>query len=314
MRLVAVLVLAMLGPGALGLAVTLPAPNAAADPLAQCTTTSGVVVAVDFSHWGGNVERGCDATLTTGYDALHAAGFTTAGDGHDGPAFICRIDNEPPPTEDPCITTPPSTAYWSYWHANAGQDSWSYSPFGAVTYQPQPGSVDAWVFGATNVQGSSGQPTFAPNAVRALNSAPTGPVTATTLATATAPAAVGGAGGAAPSAGTAKSPSPSGPSSPSSPTGTGAAQGSGANSPTISTTNPSAGTKKVVPSTGDSRGRSGSSPGPRVMAVSPTSTRASSTFGSPVALGVGAALAALIAGGAGLIAWRRRQSTHLGEG
>src|ERR1700722_16697859 len=68
-----------------------PLQRAAADPIASCSTTTGVIVAGDFSHWGGQVERGCDATLTTGYDALHAAGFTTAGDNEDGPAFVCRI-------------------------------------------------------------------------------------------------------------------------------------------------------------------------------------------------------------------------------
>ncbi len=72
----------------------------------ECSTTTGVIVAVDFAPWGGDIERGCDSTLTTGYDALHAAGFTTAGDDHDGPAFICRIDDDPPPSQDPCIDTP----------------------------------------------------------------------------------------------------------------------------------------------------------------------------------------------------------------
>ena len=58
---------------------------------------------------------GCDATPSTGYDALQAAGFITAGDDHDGPAFICRIglaaegtsSFEPTPAQDPCIVTPP---------------------------------------------------------------------------------------------------------------------------------------------------------------------------------------------------------------
>ncbi len=118
-------------------------------PIASCTSTSGVIVAVDFSHWTpGLVDRGCDVTITTGYAALHAAGFTTAGDQHDGPAFICRIDNDPTPAQDPCIDTPPPTAYWSYWHANAGKTTWTLSTLGAQSYQPKPGSVDGWAFGA----------------------------------------------------------------------------------------------------------------------------------------------------------------------
>ena len=145
--------------------VLTPAVSAGADPIGECTTTSGEIVVADFAPWGGNIERGCAATLTTGYAALQSAGFTTAGDEYDGPAFICRIDNDPPPPqEDPCITTPPPSAYWSYWHADAGQSTWTLSQLGAMTYQPPPGSVDAWVFGAGS------QPSFPPSAVRATNS------------------------------------------------------------------------------------------------------------------------------------------------
>jgi len=120
-----------------GLAVAVGSSSpAGADPIGSCTSTSGVIVAVDFAPWGGNIERGCDATLTTGYDALQAAGFTTAGDEHDGPEFICRIDDDPPPSQDPCVNTPPATAYWSYWHADAGQDTWTYSTLGRPAISP----------------------------------------------------------------------------------------------------------------------------------------------------------------------------------
>jgi hypothetical protein len=130
-------------------------------PIATCTSTSGVIVAVDFSHWSsGLVERGCDATITTGLDALHAAGFTTAGDQHDGPAFVCRINNDPTPSQDACVNTPPASAHWSYWHANAGKTSWTLSTLGAASYQPKPGSVDAWAFGA------GAPPSFTPAQVR----------------------------------------------------------------------------------------------------------------------------------------------------
>jgi hypothetical protein len=133
---------------------------AGADPLADCTTTAGVLVAVDFSYWGGTTERGCDATPTTGYKALQVAGFVTAGDEEDGNAFICRINDEPPPSEDPCITTPPGSAYWSYWHADAGQTTWTLSTLGAMSYQPPPGSIDGWAFGAGK------PPTFSPAVAR----------------------------------------------------------------------------------------------------------------------------------------------------
>lgn len=130
-------------------------------PIASCTSTVGVIVAVDFSHWTpGLVDRGCALTFSTGYAALQAAGYTTAGDQHDGPAYICRIDNDPTPAQDACINTPPPSAYWSYWHANAGKSTWTLSSLGAQSYQPKPGSVDAWAFGAGS------PPTFTPAQVR----------------------------------------------------------------------------------------------------------------------------------------------------
>lgn len=130
-------------------------------PIASCTSTTGVIVAVDFTHFqSGLIDRGCDTNITTGLGALRAAGFTTAGDTHDGAAFVCRIDNEPTPAQDPCIQTPPTTAFWSYWHANAGKNTWTLSSLGAASYQPKPGSVDAWAFGAEK------PPSFSPAQVR----------------------------------------------------------------------------------------------------------------------------------------------------
>ncbi|MFJ6657344.1 prenyltransferase/squalene oxidase repeat-containing protein [Streptomyces sp. NPDC091377] len=151
------------------LTVTSPA---AADPVGTCTATKGAVVAVDFGPFGGTVERGCDTTPTTGYDLLHEGGFTTEGTGHDGPAFICRIgygaSGTPYPTPDreDCVLTPPATAYWSYWVAGPEDDTWFYSQYGAMDRKPADGDVDAWVFGGTDIGGTTGRPTFTPDDVR----------------------------------------------------------------------------------------------------------------------------------------------------
>ncbi|MEV7085850.1 prenyltransferase/squalene oxidase repeat-containing protein [Streptomyces sp. NPDC093085] len=149
------------------------APPAAADPIGDCTAAKGAIVAVDFGPFGGTVERGCDASPTTGYELLHDAGFTTTGTQHDGPAFICRIGKGasgtqyPTPDKEPCVLTPPATAYWSYWIASPGQDEWSYSQYGAMDRKLKDGDVDAWVYGGTDVGGSTGRPTFSPDDVRA---------------------------------------------------------------------------------------------------------------------------------------------------
>ncbi|MEE4546164.1 prenyltransferase/squalene oxidase repeat-containing protein [Streptomyces sp. V4-01] len=180
-------VLALFTAGALAVAGTaaglLPIAAAAhADPLDACTATSGAVVAVDYGHWHGPVLRGCDAHPTTGLDLLHTAGFTTTGTVHDGSGFICRIGNAgfdggaayPTAADEGCVLTPPAGAYWSYWIAPAGQDTWTYSPLGAPSDHPGDGEVEAWVFGPTDLGGSTGGPSFTPASVRA-QSAPTTP-------------------------------------------------------------------------------------------------------------------------------------------
>ncbi|SFQ50539.1 hypothetical protein SAMN05421810_108145 [Amycolatopsis arida] len=118
-------------------------PAAAATTTAgACTGTSGVTVVVDFAELGGGIETRCaPGDPASGLEALTGAGFTY--DFVPGyPGFICRIDELP----DPCNGAP-VTAYWSYWHAQPG-GSWSYSQLGAGNYDPAPGSVEGWAFGA----------------------------------------------------------------------------------------------------------------------------------------------------------------------
>ncbi|MGW4028784.1 prenyltransferase/squalene oxidase repeat-containing protein [Streptomyces sp. NPDC004838] len=164
----------------LGAAVSFLTTPAIAAPVEECTAQKGAVVAVDFGKFGGKVERGCDTTPTTGYELLHEAGFTTAGTQSHGDAFICRIGHGPTgtqyptPAQEDCAQTPQPSAYWSYWIASPGQKSWTYSPLGAMSRTPRAGDVDAWVFGATDIGGTTGKPSFSPDDVRAGGG--TGPV------------------------------------------------------------------------------------------------------------------------------------------
>jgi hypothetical protein len=276
------------------------ATTAGADPIGSCTTTSGVIVAVDFAPWGGNIERGCDATLTTGYAALQAAGFTTAGDEHDGPEFICRIDDDPPPSQDPCINTPPATAYWSYWHADAGQDTWTYSTLGAASYQPLPGSVDAWTFGSTDLGGADGQPPFPPSAVRATNAAvpatsipPAAP--SETVAPAPAPSASGSKRVRKVRSAAARSRGPEAAAS--------------TTEPVPTTTSPTTTEPPPTTTTSSLPVASSSSSDPTVVDAVPASVDQPSS-GSPVALIVGGALAAVLAAVAAVVARRPRRPGH----
>jgi hypothetical protein len=261
-------------------------------------------VAVDFAAWGGDIERGCDVTLTTGYAALHRAGFTTAGDAQDGAGFICRIDDDPPPKQESCATTPPADAYWSYWHADVGQDTWTYSQEGALDYRPPPGSVDAWTFGATDIDGTDGQPTFSPDSVRATSgsgtttttttTAPTGTTSPTTTpassprssttSTGAPPPAVGGSSSTRPDAGT-----------------------GGVSHPNSITTSPESTTATTATTApGASSAPTGDTHQTKIVDAAPVTTgRQSPGSAIPALLGTGIVL--VLAAAAGLVAWRRRR-------
>ncbi|ATE53872.1 hypothetical protein [Actinosynnema pretiosum] len=113
-----------------------PAPASAA-------ACDGVTVVVDFGALGG-VRTGCaPGDPASGIAALNSAGFPHAYVPRQ-PGLVCQISALP----SPCNGAPAS-AYWSYWHAPAG-GSWTYSSSGAGSYDPAPGSVEGWSFGAGN--------------------------------------------------------------------------------------------------------------------------------------------------------------------
>ncbi|NNN32016.1 hypothetical protein HLK59_16930 [Streptomyces sp. S3(2020)] len=280
---------------ALGAAVT----PAVADPqpMGRCTTTAGVVLAVDFSHWGGPVYRSCGTTPTTGYELLNQGGWRTVGTGHDGPAFICRIGYSghksgkqyPTAAEDDCVLTPPASAYWSYWHADPGDDDWTYSQLGAMLYKPKPGSVDLWIFGGTDVGGTEGRPTITPDQLRAHNTRPQGD--------AAKPPSTGKAPALPPDVDT--GPAPAQPRT-TSPTPT--------PKPSPKKTEPSASPSATPASSAPAAETSNPRPSASVVDAAPAAD-APHDSGSLTPVAVGAALVAVI-GGAAVFAARRRRRTE----
>jgi hypothetical protein len=168
--------------GCLVLAGGLPA-TAASQPVSDCTATSGVIVAVDFGPWGGPLLRSCGSTPSNGYALLNQGGWHTTGTEHDGPGFVCRIGyagfhhgtQYPTPGQQACVVTPPTSAYWAFWQAGPGQDTWDYSQVGAMSTHPAPGSVELWSFGSTNLGATAGSavPAITPDRLRDL-AAPAG--------------------------------------------------------------------------------------------------------------------------------------------
>jgi hypothetical protein len=161
---------------------------AGASTASACSATSGVTVIVDFTHFaGGKVERGCaPGDPTNGLQALHAAGFSSAGTAQYGDAFVCRIDGLPTAKVEACAVTPQPSAYWAYWYARPSDSAWTYSAVGVLDFDPKPGSIEAFAFG------NHAPPSVAPSAAMPTTTTTTRPTPtthapATTAAPTTAP-------------------------------------------------------------------------------------------------------------------------------
>jgi hypothetical protein len=150
------------GPSPSAELTAVPFATTLAGTAGPCPAKTGVTVSVDFTAFKAGVLTRCaPGAQASGIAALQHAGFTVAGTQRYGLAFVCRIDNRPAPAQQPCITTPPPTAFWAYYHALAGATTWTYSTLGATSYKPPLGSIDAWAFG------KQAKPTKTPAQVRA---------------------------------------------------------------------------------------------------------------------------------------------------
>jgi hypothetical protein len=128
-----------------------------------CATSKGVTVVVNFGTYGGTSTH-CFAgasSSTNGVEALQGAGFTPVGTNNYGFAFICRINNIPPPSDEKCETTPPASAYWSYWYASNG-GSWTYSSEGGQSHTVVVGGFEGWSFGNGSVRPTGSNPSRPP--------------------------------------------------------------------------------------------------------------------------------------------------------
>lgn len=121
-----------------------PASSGASERPVACPRGKGVTVLVDY----GPATRVKCATgdPSSGLDALRRAGFTVVMV-QRFPGAVCRINGVPSRAQDACVVMPPTTRYWSYWHGARG-GRWTYSTSGPGSYNPKPGTVEGWSFGA----------------------------------------------------------------------------------------------------------------------------------------------------------------------
>lgn len=304
---------------AVSLAVVTPAPAQAAGQPGYCPDATGVTVVVDFQALGGGVVVRCaPAPLPgsgTGLDALVAAGISLEGTRRWGDSFICRLGGKPAVTtslavtgqsgyHEQCLDTPPSAAFWGYWHASNG-GSWQYSLQGVKSYQTTPGGFEGWSFSLDASGSGNPVPRLTPTRPPApVSPSPgSGSGSGNGVGSGSGSAASGsGSAGSSPSATTGVTPRPGTTPSTlagSAPTATTSAPGGSPTSlttPPATTTAPGAASSATAPT--DPPVVSGE------LASAPVAPSGPST-GTVVGIGV---LAFLLVAGAGT-AWRRRRGT-----
>ena len=150
-------------------------PAAVHSGTCQASEKNAVTIVIDYQDLGGGVKTYCVSNLTkptTGLGALTAAGVSFQGTTSDGSAFVCRINGRPSATEtmtlpngdkytEKCVTSPPGSAYWSYWTAKPG-GSWSYASQGAASRQVVFGSYEGWSFSLGGGIGKAPRPRMVP--------------------------------------------------------------------------------------------------------------------------------------------------------
>ncbi|WP_392545094.1 hypothetical protein [Oryzobacter telluris] len=257
---------------AAGLVLTGFVATAGPASAAACSGTSGVTVVVDT---GSSTSIRCaSGDPSSAWKALEATGHSVTPV-QQFPSAICRIDGFP--SSDPCVRMPPADAYWAFFHASRG-GSWTYSSSGATSYDPAPGSVVGFRFGSGQQPRTAPPATSAPAPTPATTTRTTTPRTQTAKPRATVtPRAATTTNGSA----TARSAAPK-PSA----------------SPSASATPSASVTASATPTPSSSESDEATT-----VAAAPTSTDATGDVGTLV---VGGALVALVAGGAGWAAWRRR--------
>lgn len=281
---------------------------------ATCGGSSGVSVIVDFKQLGGGIQGSCVAggAGKAASTLFPSAGFPLAYVQSE-PGFVCRVSSLPGPQDEPCVDTPPTTAYWGLWWSDGKSGTWKYANYGVAALKVPDGAYVAlaWKQGT-----GSATP---PGVVPAVHQAPT--PTASPTPTAADPTKTPSGGptkdpATDPTKGPTAAPSgtPAASSAAASPTGStgvsasGSAGGSPSADPTESATPTPAASSAATPTSSDSAGAA-------VVQdpVEPTGAEAAGTSdgGVPVVL-VALLIAALFAASGAAVVLRRRRDPAAG--
>ena len=102
-----------------------------------------MTVVVDYHQLGGGVQQACDAD---GGGKVASTVFPDSGFPltyvQRQPGFVCRVAGAP--SSDPCVNTPPASAYWSLWWSDGKSGTWTYASTGVGSLKVPDGGYVAF--------------------------------------------------------------------------------------------------------------------------------------------------------------------------
>ena len=281
----------------------------------RCQSGEGVTVVVDYGPLGGGVVIACDPDGggKPAAEVVKDAGFTLEYVSSQ-PGFVCRLNGRPSADEgEDCADTPPADAYWGLFWSDGEPATWVYSSEGAGSLDVPDGGSIGWRF----QDGGDRENPSAPPTAAAAQEAPSPQPTRTPSQQPSKPPSKGPAAPSpTPSTTAPSTPSTSAPpkEQPSTSSGT-APEDAGSKSrggPGVRPRDDKGSAQKEKRDREDQKkggpGKMTSpSASPSTAALSPASDEPLSDVGSSTVLTVVAGGAVLLlAGAAGVIAWRRR--------
>ena len=130
-------------------------------------TSDGVSLLIDYGSKSDlKPATSCAFSFAgTGWELFSATDQRVEGTIEYPVGFVCRINDYPNISDQPCTSTPTSAqGSWAYYYATAQLgDTWMFSASGASGRKPACGDMDAWVFinpGETNHEPAQKPHTF----------------------------------------------------------------------------------------------------------------------------------------------------------
>jgi len=128
-----------------------------------CKDDAGLNLVVDYKDLGGGVHVYCLENWKGGsaWSAFsQVPSWTLTGTSQYPTSFVCRINNKPGPSEEPCTSTPSASAFWGYWQSRDG--SWRFSSAGVAGATARAGQWHGLAFSRGNTAQTNPPPGVTP--------------------------------------------------------------------------------------------------------------------------------------------------------